>query len=57
MEDVSELMRTGKLESRCYGRQCHPGMNIGTHNRIKVAQSIRFKASRNRVFTVAVTAG
>jgi hypothetical protein len=32
-------------------------MNIGAHNRIKVAQSIRFKAARNRVFILVVTAG
>jgi hypothetical protein len=32
-------------------------MNIGAHNRIKVAQSIRFKSARNRLFTLMVTAG
>jgi hypothetical protein len=32
-------------------------MNIGPHNRIKVAQSIRFNPSRNCAFTVVVTAG
>jgi hypothetical protein len=32
-------------------------MKIAASNRIKVAQSIRFKAPRNRAFTVRVTAG
>jgi hypothetical protein len=32
-------------------------MNIGARNRIKVAQSIRFKARRKDAFTVRVTAG
>jgi hypothetical protein len=32
-------------------------MKIAACNRIKVAQSIRFKASRYRAFTVRVTAG
>jgi len=32
-------------------------MNGGARNRIKVAQSIRFKASRKGAFTLRVTAG
>jgi hypothetical protein len=32
-------------------------MKIAACNRIKVAQSIRFNAYRNRAFTVRVTAG
>jgi hypothetical protein len=32
-------------------------MKMAACNRIKVAQSIRFKAPRNRTFTLRVTAG
>jgi hypothetical protein len=56
-DNVSEPMRTGKPAARCYECDCHPGMKIAACNRIKVAQSIRFKAPRNRAFTVRVTAG
>jgi hypothetical protein len=50
IKDVRELMRTGKRPS---GR----GVNGARKTRIKSAQTGRFCARRNHLFTIMVTAG
>jgi hypothetical protein len=50
IKDVSELMRTGKLPSS-------RGVNGARKTRIKSAQTGRFCARCNHLFTVMVTAG
>jgi hypothetical protein len=50
IKDVSDFMRTGKLPS---GR----GVNGARRTRIKSAQTGRFCARCNQLFTVMVTAG
>lgn len=56
-QDVSEQMKSRKPRKAARRGNWPPSVNIAWRNRLKLAQSARFRAMRKPLFTVVVTAG